>query len=256
MQVSTSSCNVITFNFQLTPLLLLQNNASINWSTVIISQNTSILYSQFSPTYSNGVISLTYAYNQDLQALNVTFSINPINMLSPTYLRYTPASTLTVTVIPSNNIPAVYLNTKSCTGVESTAKLLQAEAGIAYFGLLMSVFSCKIVGLEMFGVLQLSYFSLANYDYVPPALMGALQRKEVNGLNVGSSANDANIPSRVNANGFTASDFLSNINVMLFITAAIALVGGVMYMVTYLINKDSIDEENLSEALDNDVKLC
>jgi branched-subunit amino acid transport protein len=157
------------------------------------------------------------------------------------YLHYTPASALTVTVVPSNNIPAVYLDTKACAGVESTVKLLYAETGIAYFGLLMSVFSSKIVGLEMFGVLQLSYFSLANYDYVPPALMGALQRREVNGLNLGSSARDSNIPARVNANGFTASDFLSNINVMLFITAVIALVGGVMYMVTYLINKDSID---------------
>jgi hypothetical protein len=28
----------------------------------------------------------------------------------------------------------------------------------------------------MFGVLQLSYFVLGNYDYVPSALIGALQR--------------------------------------------------------------------------------
>lgn len=103
----------------------------------------------------------------------------------------------------------------------------------------------------MFGVLQLSYFSLSNYDYVPPALMGLLQRKEVNGLNIQpSSPNDNNIPSRVSANGYSQSDYLANINIMLLVTSVIAIVGMVMYMVTYLINKDSIDEqENLSEAL-------
>lgn len=181
-------------------------------------------------------------------------------MQSSTYLHYTPTSTFTFPVIPSNNIPAVYLNSKSCSGISSTNTFLQAEAGISYIGLLLSTFSCKIIGLEMFGVLQLSYFSLSNYDYVPPALMGVLQRKEVNGLNIQtSSANDNNMPSRVTSNGYTVSDFLTNINIMLLITAVIAITGLVMYMVTYLINKDSIDQENLSEALksvDNDVKLC
>jgi cytochrome b subunit of formate dehydrogenase len=111
----------------------------------------------------------------------------------------------------------------------------------------------------MFGVLQLSYFSLSNYDYVPPALMGILQRKEVNGLNIQtSSTNDSNIPSRVTSNGYTASDYLTNINIMLLVTFIIAITGLVMYMVTYLINKDSIEQENLNEALksvDNDVKI-
>jgi hypothetical protein len=94
----------------------------------------------------------------------------------------------------------------------------------------------------MFGVLQLSYFALGNYDYVPSALIGALRRSEVNGLNVGGGSAEGSIPSRVSSNGVTASDFLSNINVMLLLTAVIALTGGVMYLATYIINKDSIDE--------------
>lgn len=98
----------------------------------------------------------------------------------------------------------------------------------------------------MFGVLQLSYFALGNYDYVPSALIGVLQRSEVNGLNVKGRALQESIPSRVSTNGFTVSDYLSNINIMLLITVAIAIIGGVMYLVTYLINKDSIDEQNLS----------
>jgi hypothetical protein len=50
----------------------------------------------------------------------------------------------------------------------------------------------------------------------------------------------------VSTNGVKASDFLANINIMLLITAVIAITGGVMYLATYIINKDKIDEENLS----------
>lgn len=98
----------------------------------------------------------------------------------------------------------------------------------------------------MFGVLQLSYFALGNYDYVPSAFIGALQRSEVNGLNLNGGTKEESIPSRVSSNGITASDFLSNINIMLLITVAIAITGGIMYMATYIINKDTIDEQNLS----------
>lgn len=94
----------------------------------------------------------------------------------------------------------------------------------------------------MFGVLQLSYFSLSNYDYVPPALMGLLQRKEVNGVNVKTSSPSSDlIPARVSSNGYSSSDFLANFNIMLLFTTVIAATGGVLYMVTYLINKDSVD---------------
>jgi hypothetical protein len=99
----------------------------------------------------------------------------------------------------------------------------------------------------MFGVLQLSYFVLGNYDYVPSALLGALRRSEVNGLNLNSGTEEESLPSRVSSNGVTASDFLSNINIMLVITVGIAIAGGVMYLVTYIINKDSIDDSSSTD---------
>ena len=89
----------------------------------------------------------------------------------------------------------------------------------------------------MFGVLQLSYLSLSNYDYVPPALIGVLQRKEVNGLNIEGSSSSSTLPSRVIANGYASSDFLGNFNIMLLLIAVITITGLVMYLVTYLLNK-------------------
>jgi hypothetical protein len=38
----------------------------------------------------------------------------------------------------------------------------KATAAVSYSLLLVSIFSCKIVGLELFGVLQIVYFTLAD----------------------------------------------------------------------------------------------
>ena len=61
----------------------------------------------------------------------------------------------------------------------------------------------------MFGVLQLSYFILSDYDFVNPLLLGVLDRKEVNGLNTQSnSPGSASISSRVTLNGHTSEVFV------------------------------------------------
>lgn len=79
------------------------------------------------------------------------------------------------------------------------------QSVIGYIGLALSLFSLKIAGLEMFGVLQLSYFILSDYDYMNPLLLGVLNRKEVNGLNVYSGKTGSpSISSRVILNGHTS----------------------------------------------------
>lgn len=94
----------------------------------------------------------------------------------------------------------------------------------------------------MFGLLQLSYFSLSNYDFVPSSLTGLLKRKQINGLNVRKLMSSNSIPSRVSTNGYSSSQFLSNFNIMFLITLIIALVGLVLYTVTYIINKNQYEK--------------
>ncbi len=48
----------------------------------------------------------------------------------------------------------------------------------------MSLLSCKIVGLELFGVLQLAYISLASYDFYDMYLYPVTQFKTFNGLSL------------------------------------------------------------------------
>jgi hypothetical protein len=58
-------------------------------------------------------------------------------------------------------IPALYYDINECKVSDSVETLLKGYAGSSYILLLVSLFSGKIVGLELFGILQLSYFSLA-----------------------------------------------------------------------------------------------
>lgn len=59
-KVSSTSCNIITFNFKMTPNLILLSNANIQWTSAIASQNTSVLTKSVSSSYSNGIVSLTF----------------------------------------------------------------------------------------------------------------------------------------------------------------------------------------------------
>ncbi len=90
----------------------------------------------------------------------------------------------------------------------------------------------------MFGVMQLSYFSLSSYDYVPPLLASILTRREINGLNVNTATKvNYNIPARVFANGFTSEIYLDNFNVMLLVILIFTVVGIVLYTITYIISR-------------------
>jgi len=88
IDASSSPCNVITFTFQLVPYLILEDNPTINWFAVISTLNASILYSELSSRYYNGTVSLTYAFNSNIQSLTLMFSFDPQYLLSPNYLRY------------------------------------------------------------------------------------------------------------------------------------------------------------------------
>lgn len=55
---------------------------------------------------------------------------------------------------------------------------------IAYTALFGSVLSCKIVGLELFGVLQLSYFTLADHTFFNSYLAPLASFKSLNGINL------------------------------------------------------------------------
>jgi hypothetical protein len=61
----------------------------------------------------------------------------------------------------------------------------------SFVTLFLAIIPGKIIGLELFGVLQLSYFSLGSIDSVNVLLSPLMNMKEVNGYSisvVGSSS--------------------------------------------------------------------
>ena len=78
-----------------------------------------------------------------------------------------------------------------------------------------SLVSVKIVGLELFGVLQLAYFNLADNEYVNLYLSPLLDWKYLNGYNINFKSSSI-VPANVQAIQYSSS-FLSNINIMFLI---------------------------------------
>ena len=93
-----------------------------------------------------------------------------------------------------------------------------------------SSISLKIVGLELFGVLQLAFFSLASHDKVNLYLQPLLQWKYVNGYNVETSQPSINVSNSINLMGYK-DNFFFNINFMLALLLLDIIIGVVMYQV-------------------------
>ena len=54
----------------------------------------------------------------------------------------------------------------------------------SYATLALSTISCKIIGIELFGVMQLSFFTLADNDQINLYLTPLLNTRSLNGYNV------------------------------------------------------------------------
>ena len=84
----------------------------------------------------------------------------------------------------SSTIPTVYYNEDECNVQDKVNKLFKAYTGTSYVVMLASLFSAKIVGLELFGILQLSYFVLASHSFLNIYMAPLANFRLFNGLNL------------------------------------------------------------------------
>lgn len=109
---------------------------------------------------------------------------------------------------------------------ENSFKVLEIAS---YATLFLTMIPGKIIGLELFGVLQLAYFSLGSIDSVNVLLSPLMNMKELNGYSkpvLGSTS--SSLPRRVREIKCYPS-FLDNFNVMFLLMFAELLVALVMY---------------------------
>ena len=102
-------------------------------------------------TYTADLTGHSISFTVDLTAYNVFRTIN--------------ASTLQIAYTPL--LPLLVHSDEECGVEDSVQSYLTAIQAASYAMLGVSVLlSCKIVGLEMFGVLQLAFYDLAHYDFL------------------------------------------------------------------------------------------
>ena len=143
-----------------------------------------------------------------------------------------------IKVDPTNNMPAMYYDSVNCTTVSQLSTLVQAVEYSSFGVLLLSALPCKIVGLELFGVLQLSYISLGSLDNINLMQSPLKLLKATNGysLDLGHDMTTARLlqvftSERINAIDYRAN-FIRNCNVMLILVVVVMLVSFFLYLVT------------------------
>jgi hypothetical protein len=87
-------------------------------------------------------------------------------------------------IIPNNNQLAYFYSNDICDSQESVNDTVKAITYTSYAVMLVSALPCKIVGLELFGVLQLAFFSVGNIDSLNVLMAPMKSLGITNGLNI------------------------------------------------------------------------
>jgi hypothetical protein len=98
------------------------------------------------------------------------------------------------------------------------------------------------VGLELFGVLQLTFLSLGSVDHLNPLQASLTKLSSTNGLNLKLDDKEPTNSRRLQSSALTsnrvqtigyASNFLRNCNLMFFLVALVMVIAFVLYLCTY-----------------------
>lgn len=103
----------------------------------------------------------------------------------------------------------------------------------SYVLLFFSLITGKIVGLELFGVLQLAYFSLGSYSYLNIYNAPFSLLKVTNGFNLEELLPDIHA-SKILEYLQLSNNFLNNFNLMLILPISLILIFLVLYLIAYL----------------------
>lgn len=147
---------------------------------VILSNTT--LFNDYQVIRNNdGTVSIYANYNMDIHDINITVEMNPSLSGSPVLSR---ANTLykSFSVVPKDNEAALYYNddTYKMANVISLLSVIIGAAYILFF--IIGMFSLKLIGIEMMGVIQISYLSLMCLTQMNPCFKALTNIWFVNGF--------------------------------------------------------------------------
>lgn len=227
------SCNTLAFRFELTGT---ESFVSCDFIGFLASSTVNASLSSYS--VDGRFLTYTFTLNQTIQGQTVSFTFNPTTLCIPDSYNFV-LTTLTTTVNPTNNYAAVFYTGDGCSQQKSLETLVGAVQYASYGTLLLSALPCKIVGLELFGVLQLSFFSIGSMDNVNLMMSPLKAMRGTNGLNLNLGGDTTArlltstfTPERINAIDYRAN-FIRNCNLMFLVVVAIIAIAFVLFLLTF-----------------------
>jgi hypothetical protein len=192
-------------------------------------------------SYSGGLVTYTFEYSLNINKGKVSYYFSPksLGVLQTVDI---PLIVVDVIMEPTNNIQLIYYEDFICKKKENIQKLAKTVEYASYGTLIASALPCKIVGLELFGVLQLAHINVGNMDYVNTMMTPLMGMKGVHGLalGLGSESKKSRMlqvsgytPSRVQSIGYE-SNFLRNCNLMLMVVVAVIAISASLYLATWM----------------------
>jgi cysteine-rich repeat protein len=223
--VDSATCNVITFSFALVGLE--------NYLTYDFSQITYLPfeYTLFLSSYwiTGTTIHFRYNYASNIEGKDIIF-LFVLSSISTSL----PDKTVTVTVKADNNVFAYVYPSSDCEERASVQKMVEYVEYASFGTLFLSAIPCKIVGLELFGVLQLAFFALGSLDGINLMLMPLLALKDSNGYAFSSIVSTGEVPTRINGIDYDSS-FLNNCNLMMAVLLAEILLAIAFFVLSNVI---------------------
>jgi hypothetical protein len=204
---SASNCNQFAISFNMDPVHPSYDTANFK-NMLSFTSESDISYRSWS--YSAGVVTYTFAYFSYINKETITFYFAPA-ALAVTETVNIPIIVVDVAMYPTNNLQLIYYDEATCSTKAGMQTLTTAVEYASYGTLIASALPCKIVGLELFGVLQLAHINVGNMDYVNTMMTPLMGLKGVQGFtaNLGQENKHSRLlqassytPSRVNSIGY------------------------------------------------------
>jgi hypothetical protein len=124
----------------------------------------------------------------------------------------------------------------------------------SYVVIVLGIFLDKIIGVELFGVWQVSYFSASNVDKINPMLYYAHDDIWSNGLDFVSNKDNRNVPDRINLIGFE-DRIGNNFNFMIIVIVIVACLGALLYFLGVLFSKNKKQQKYSSKCKNIGLKI-
>ncbi len=208
------------------------------------------LFNESRTILDNQIIEVTYEYNKTIHGKqgSIIFELRVSQSSVPSCVVKAEKS-LDILVQSNNNLPFMFYTEEELQQQEEASQSVKGLEIATFVIFFLSLIPAKITGLELIGVLQLAYFSLAQQQNVNALLEPFMSMKEINGFNPTIfTETDEILPDPVLSIGIK-SLFLNNCNVMLALIVLELAVAGILFAVAHLVESVSSKVSTVAKHL-------